>query len=580
MLAVDSALMENNSLPSEGIDYTYISGLTFSNKRVIYDIKSGRAFFEGDIVLGTTDKTESWRNLLISADGQQSIIIVGDRYRWPNNIVPYQFGANVSKSVKDLVNQAVMHWEQNTHIDFVLRNDNNADQFPDFVNIIDDENGCWSYVGRNGGQQNLNLVAQCEFGAAVHELGHAFGLWHEHNREDRDNYVRINWENIADGAERNFTQCIDNGEDINQYDYGSIMHYGKYAFSRNGKPTITPLKNVSIGQRDGLSTLDIRSINQISFNWVDWSSNRPQPPARAIPSGNVIDSGTCYACSAQHFGAGAWNTHAGKLCLYNNRWSCFIGNGGREERYETYKVLVGDAHVGWEASASTNQPSAKAVSAGSIVDSGPCYVCRAKHFGAGAWNTHSGKLCRYNNRWSCFIGNGGREERYEQYETMISTDWLDWGSNRPQPPARAIPSGNVIDSGTCYACSARHFGAGAWNTHSGKLCRSNNRWSCFIGNGGREERYDTYKVLVGDDDDVDWEASTSANQPSAKAVPSGTVVDSGVCYVCRAKHFGAGAWNTHPGKLCRYNNRWSCFIGNGGREERYEQYETMVYRRP
>jgi hypothetical protein len=28
------------------------------------------------------------------------------------------------------------------------------------------------------------------------------------------------------------------------------------------------------------------------------------------------------------------------LAYYDGRWSCFIGNGGREERYETYEVLL------------------------------------------------------------------------------------------------------------------------------------------------------------------------------------------------------------------------------------------------
>jgi hypothetical protein len=31
-----------------------------------------------------------------------------------------------------------------------------------------------------------------------------------------------------------------------QYDYGSIMHYSAYAFSKNGKTTITPLVCMSV----------------------------------------------------------------------------------------------------------------------------------------------------------------------------------------------------------------------------------------------------------------------------------------------------------------------------------------------
>jgi len=253
----------NSAIPSEGSDYTYISGFSFNNKRVTYDKKSGMAFIESDIALGTIEQVEGWKSQLDATDiSTQSIIITGDRFRWPNNIVPFQFSANVSQTVRDLIYQAIQHWEGNTNIEFVLRDSHNESQFPDFVNIINDEVACWSYVGRIGGRQDLNLDQLCGFGSAVHELGHVLGLWHEHSREDRDDFVKIHWDNILDGKAFAFNQHISDGEDVHNYDYGSIMHYGAYAFSRNGWPTITPLQHAFIGQRSALSVADIASIDQ------------------------------------------------------------------------------------------------------------------------------------------------------------------------------------------------------------------------------------------------------------------------------------------------------------------------------
>ena len=71
------------------------------------------------------------------------------------------------------------------------------------------------------------------------------GLHHEQCRPDRDNYVRINEGNVYPSMLYNFdkysTSQIDyRGE---SYDYRSIMHYGKTAFSSNGQITIQPKDN-------------------------------------------------------------------------------------------------------------------------------------------------------------------------------------------------------------------------------------------------------------------------------------------------------------------------------------------------
>lgn len=71
------------------------------------------------------------------------------------------------------------------------------------------------------------------------------------------------------GVESNFIKFSTNQVKTQgvEYDYGSIMHYSAYAFTRNGKPTIEPINNGvsknALGQRSRLSSRDLKHIEAL-----------------------------------------------------------------------------------------------------------------------------------------------------------------------------------------------------------------------------------------------------------------------------------------------------------------------------
>uniref|UniRef100_A0A8B9UP29 Metalloendopeptidase n=1 Tax=Anas zonorhyncha TaxID=75864 RepID=A0A8B9UP29_9AVES len=127
--------------------------------------------------------------------------------------------------------------------------------------------GCFSSVGRVGGPQLLSLAPPClqgGKGVALHELLHAVGFGHEHSRPDRDAFISIAWSHVLPGFEGNFMKSR-SANTLVGYDYSSVLHYGRYAFSRGAEPTITPLRDprAVLGQRRGLSASDVARVNRL-----------------------------------------------------------------------------------------------------------------------------------------------------------------------------------------------------------------------------------------------------------------------------------------------------------------------------
>ncbi|KAL8601480.1 hypothetical protein ACOMHN_000422 [Nucella lapillus] len=182
---------------------------------------------------------------------------------WPHGVIHYRINRQQFSRRDVRVLQAAMdEWMRHTCVRFKPASPYTHNRIV-FVN----GNGCASNVGMSRDPQEVVLSRGCRIkGVVIHELGHVLGFNHEHTRPDRDNYVRIRWENIPRDIEYNFhryTWAVVRDLGV-PYDYLSIMHYGKDAFSGNGRVTIETrdkqYQNL-IGNRRGLSFRDIKSAN-------------------------------------------------------------------------------------------------------------------------------------------------------------------------------------------------------------------------------------------------------------------------------------------------------------------------------
>jgi Astacin (Peptidase family M12A) len=189
-------------------------------------------------------------------------VIVGSNYRWNSAQVPYVIDGSILDQT--VVTQAIAYWAARTKIQFI-------DWHPpikDWV-VFQGGTGCSSRIGRQGGEQPIIVGSNCTAGNVIHEIGHAIGLYHEQARNDRDSYVDVQWSNIKQEYQDNYQKYGSVGSDVGEYDYGSIMHYPKFAPDQAIDPNVAvlipkgPGPEPPIGQRNGLSDDDIATVASI-----------------------------------------------------------------------------------------------------------------------------------------------------------------------------------------------------------------------------------------------------------------------------------------------------------------------------
>eukprot|EP00927_Polykrikos_kofoidii_P039166 TRINITY_DN335_c0_g1_i2.p1 TRINITY_DN335_c0_g1~~TRINITY_DN335_c0_g1_i2.p1 ORF type:complete len:1174 (+),score=250.66 TRINITY_DN335_c0_g1_i2:88-3522(+) len=204
---------------------------------------------------------------------------------WPGGIIQWCFHKDVKPTMKAVVKQSMAEfnkalpgclefkevpYQSGTHQpDGVLK----CNAAPPSFMITSIPAGCTSYVGKQAFEEKKNVSQRvnlqdggCQvMGIAMHELMHVIGMLHEQSRPDRDQWIKVNYNNIGVAEKSQFDIDKKAYTTNSPYDYNSLMHYGAHDFATNrAVPTIeiatVSSQKLEIGQRVGPSNLDIEQI--------------------------------------------------------------------------------------------------------------------------------------------------------------------------------------------------------------------------------------------------------------------------------------------------------------------------------
>ncbi|VDO85825.1 unnamed protein product [Haemonchus placei] len=146
--------------------------------------------YEGDINL-TEEQLAALESELSNGTTRQKRQASKTYAIWTNKKVFYYFDASLGEPMRALVKKTLAYLTARTCVTFV----ENATA-TNRVRVFRGD-GCYSYVGMIGGEQDLSLADGCgTMGIVAHEFMHALGIFHMQSRHDRDSFITLDLTNV------------------------------------------------------------------------------------------------------------------------------------------------------------------------------------------------------------------------------------------------------------------------------------------------------------------------------------------------------------------------------------------------